>query len=189
MFLFSIPDIIQTDAAINPGNSGGPLLDMDGHVIGINTAIRSNTGEFSGIGFAIPSSIVSKVVSALIKDGQYHHPWLGISGVDITSDMAESLGLPVKNGFLVGSVVNGSSADKAGLHSSKQTQEVDGIKYKTGGDIIVSVDGRQVKKIDDIISYLQDQKNVGDKIVLGIMRDGKLVNIDLTLQERPRQSS
>ena len=183
---FSIPDIIQTDAAINPGNSGGPLLDMDGHVVGINTAIQSDTGQFSGIGFTIPSSTVSKIVPVLIRDGQYRHPWLGISGMDVTSDLAESLGLPESQGFLVSDVVNNGPADKAGMHGSTQTKEVDGIKYKIGGDIIISVDGSKVSKIDEILSYTQNQKNVGDKITLGINRDGRMINAVLTLEERPQ---
>jgi len=183
---FSIPDIIQTDAAINPGNSGGPLLDMDGHVVGINTAIQSDTGQFSGIGFAIPSSTVSKIVPVLIKDGQYHHPWLGVSGMDVTSDLAQSLGLPETKGFLVSDVVKNGPADKAGMHGSTQTKEADGIKYKIGGDIIISVDGSKVSKIDEIISYTQNQKNVGDKITLGINRDGRIINAVLTLEERPQ---
>lgn len=185
---FSIPDIIQTDAAINPGNSGGPLLDMDGHVVGINTAIQSDTGQFSGIGFAIPSSTVSKIVPVLIKDGQYRHPWLGISGTDITSDLAESLGLSDSKGFLVSTVVKDSPADKAGIRGSNQTKEVDGIKYKIGGDIIITVDGSKISKIDEIISYTQNQKNVGDKITLGIKRDGRIINAILTLEERPQQN-
>lgn len=185
---FSIPDIIQTDAAINPGNSGGPLLDMDGHVVGINTAIQSDTGQFSGIGFAIPSSTVSKIVPVLIKDGQYRHPWLGISGMDVTSDLAESLGLPESKGFLVSTVVKDGPADKAGMRGSTQTKEVDSIKYKIGGDMIITVDGSKISKIDEIISYTQNQKNVGDKINLGINRDGHIINVVLTLEERPRQN-
>lgn len=185
---FSIPDIIQTDAAINPGNSGGPLLDMDGHVVGINTAIQSDTGQFSGIGFAIPSSTVSKIVPVLIKDGQYRHPWLGISGMDVTSDLAESLGLPESKGFLISTVVKDGPADKAGIRGSTQTKEVDSITYKIGGDIIITVDGSKISKIDEIISYTQNQKNVGDKITLGINRDGHIINVVLTLEERPRQN-
>lgn len=182
---YSMPDIIQTDAAINPGNSGGPLLDMDGHVIGINTAIQSDTGQFSGVGFAIPSDAISKIVPPLIKYGKYRHPWLGVSGMDITSDISQSLGLPESRGFLVSNVVKDSPAEKAGIRGSTQTKEVDGISYKTGGDIIVSVDGSKVHKIDDILSYIQEQKNVSDKITLGINRDGRIFTTTLTLEERP----
>jgi len=108
---FSIPDVIQTDAAINPGNSGGPLLNMKGQVIGINTAIQSGTGEFAGIGFAIPSNTVSKIVPTLIEDGKYHHPWIGITGKDIDPVLARVLVLYQAKGFLIFTVVDGSPAD------------------------------------------------------------------------------
>ena len=108
--------------------------------------------------------------------------------MDITSDLAESLGLPESKGFLVSTVVKDSPADKAGMHGSTQTREVDSIKYKIGGDIIIAVDGSKISKIDEIISYTQNQKNVGDKITLGINRDGRIINAVLTLEERPRQN-
>ena len=185
---FSIPDVIQTDAAINPGNSGGPLLNMKGEVIGINTAIQSDTGEFTGVGFAVPSITILKIAPVLIKDGHYHHTWLGISGIDIDSDVASVLNLKDAKGFLIVSVVKGSPADKAGLHGSTETKEVDGIKYQIGGDLILSVDHKNVRKIDDILVYLQREKSVGDKIVLEVLRNGQVQSIDLILEERPSQT-
>ena len=182
---FSIPDVIQTDAAINPGNSGGPLLNMKGQVIGINTAIQSLTGEFVGIGFAVPSNTVSKIVPALIEDGKYHHPWIGITGQDIDPDLAQALQLKQAKGFMIITVVDGSPADKAGLKGVSETYLVDGKEYPVDGDIIISVDDKEVRKISDILIHLQREKSVGDEMVLGILRDGEFLHITLELVERP----
>jgi len=182
---FSIPDVIQTDAAINPGNSGGPLLNLRGEVIGINTAIQSRSGEFSGIGFAIPSNTAIKIVPSLIEDGEYHHPWIGISGRDIDPDLARVLELKDAKGFLIITVVNGSPADKAGLKGMTATQVIDGKEYPADGDIIISVDDKEVRKISDILIHLQREKSVGDTMVLGVLRDGEFMHKFLTLVERP----
>lgn len=182
---FSIPDVIQTDAAINPGNSGGPLLNSRAEVIGINTAIQSATGEFTGVGFAIPSNTIAKIVPILIADGTYHHPWVGISGRDIGPDLARVLNLNEARGFLIVTVVDGSPADKAGLKGSSETREVDGAQYPFGGDIILAVDGKTVRQIDDILIHLQRYKKVGDEMVLEVLRDGRTTNIVVTLEERP----
>lgn len=182
---FSIPDVIQTDAAINPGNSGGPLLNMKGEVVGINTAIQSAIGEFTGIGFAIPSKTVSKIAPQLIEEGEYHHPWVGISGRDIDPDLAKILNLKDSKGFLIVTVVEKSPADKAGLIGSSKTKEIDGVTYQVGGDVILSVDGKSVRKIDDILIHLQREKSVGDEMVLEILRDGRITNFVILLEERP----
>ena len=183
--VFQIPDVIQTDAAINPGNSGGPLLNMRGEIVGINTAIQSGTGEFTGVGFAIPSQTLAKIVPSLIRDGQYGHPWLGISGRDIGPDLADILNLSDAKGFLVVSVVDDSPAEKSGIHGSVQTREVDGVTYSVGGDIIIGVDGMEVRKIDDILIHLQRQKSVGDEIELEVLRDGRSTTFVLVLEQRP----
>ena len=182
---FSIPDVIQTDAAINPGNSGGPLLNLRGEVIGINTAIQSSSGEFSGVGFAIPSNTAIKIVPSLIEDGEYHHPWIGISGRDIDPDLARVLELKDAKGFLIITVVDGSPADKAGLKGMTATQVIDGKEYPADGDIIISVDDKEVRKISDILIHLQREKSVGDTMVLGVLRDGEFMHISLELVERP----
>jgi len=182
---FSIPDVIQTDAAINPGNSGGPLLNLRGEVIGINTAIQSMSGEFSGVGFAIPSNTAIKIVPSLIEDGEYHHPWIGISGRDIDPDLARVLELKDAKGFLIITVVDGSPADKAGLKGMTATQVIDGKEYPADGDIIISVDDKEVRKISDILIHLQREKSVGDTMVLGVVRDGEFMHISLELVERP----
>lgn len=184
---FSIPDVIQTDAAINPGNSGGPLLNMYGEVVGVNTAIASRTGEFSGIGFAIPSNTVKKIVPVLITEHRYRHPWLGVSGTDITPEIAEALNLQEARGFLVIDVVANSPAAKAGIRggSSANMISVDNRMVRLGGDVIVGVDDIQVRRISDILIYLQREKSVGDVITLHIIRDGKEMSIDVVLAERP----
>jgi len=182
---YSIPDVIQTDAAINPGNSGGPLLNMMGGVIGINTAIQSGTGGFSGVGFAIPSQTVAKIVPTLIEEGEYKHPWIGISGRDIDPDMAKVMELKDAVGFLVITVIEDSPASKAGLIGSEKTISVEGVDYVVGGDIILAVDGIDVRKIDDILIHLQRAKAIGDEMVLEILRDNRTTNITIILQERP----
>jgi len=182
---FSIPDVIQTDAAINPGNSGGPLLNLRGEVIGINTAIQSISGGNTGVGFAIPSNTAIKIVPSLIEDGEYHHPWIGISGRDIDPDLARVLELKDAKGFLVITVVDGSPADKAGLKGMTATQVIGGKEYPADGDIIISVDDKEVRKISDILIHLQREKSVGDTMVLGVVRDGEFMHKFLTLVERP----
>ena len=171
---FSIPDVIQTDAPINPGNSGGPLLDLRGNVIGMNTAIFSSTGESAGVGFAIPSNTVSKVVPSLISSGVYQHPWLGISGTDITPEIAAALGLDEAKGFLVTDITAGSPADKAGVRGGYKIDDINGMEIALGGDIIVGIDNNTVRKIDDILSYLEREKKVGDEVQLSVLRDGRI---------------
>jgi S1-C subfamily serine protease len=185
---YSIPDVIQTDAAINPGNSGGPLLNMRGEMVGINTAIQSTTGEFTGVGFAIPSQTVAKIIPILIEKGEYKHPWIGISGRDIDPDMAKVLELKDAVGFLIITVVENSPASKAGLIGSEKTIQVNDINYAVGGDIILAVDGIEVRKISDILIHLQRAKTVGDEMILEILRDNRTTNITIILQERPNGS-
>jgi len=178
-------DFIQTDASINVGNSGGPLFDMNGDVIGINTAIRSSTGEFTGVGFAVPSNTIKKIVPSLIEEGKYHHPWMGITGIDIDPDLAKIRELGSAKGFLVVTVIDGHPADDAGLQGVSKTVEIDGKEYPIDGDIIVSVDGKEVRKINDLLVHLQREKSVGDEMILGVMRGGDLIHLTLTLGERP----
>src|ERR671910_1944907 len=182
---FLIPDIIQTDAPINPGNSGGPLLNTQGEVIGINTAIFSTTGASAGIGFAIPSNTVKKVIPSLITKGDYQHPYLGIVGVDITPEIAEALGLTEARGFLVTDVSSGSPAQKAGIQGGSSLANVNGREIAMGGDVILKVDEHTVRKLDDVLTYLEREKKVGDAVQLTILRNGITENIALTLGPRP----
>ena len=183
---YSIPDVIQTDAAINPGNSGGPLINMKGEVVGINTAIQSATGEFSGIGFAVPSNTVKKVVPVLIQDGVFKHPWMGISGTDVDPELAEVRELNSSKGFLVVSVIEGSPAETAGLLGVTETKEMDGREYALDGDIILSIDGETVRKISDILVHLQREKSVGDQMILSVNRNGEILELTMILEERPQ---
>lgn len=182
---FSIPDVIQTDAAINPGNSGGPLLNMRGEVIGVNTAIQSRTGEFAGIGFAVPSQTLVKIVPTLIQRGEYDHPWIGVSGTDINPRLAGALNLTDTRGFLVMDVVEDSPAERAGLVGSNRTVEYRGEEFRVGGDIITMVDDTEVRKISDILIHLQRVKAVGDELRMQVLRDGEYVDVVLVLDKRP----
>jgi S1-C subfamily serine protease len=182
---FSIPNTIQTDAPINPGNSGGPLLNMQGELIGINTAIFSGTGTFSGIGFAIPSNTMTRIVPTLIEKGYYVHPYLGFKGGSLTSDLAENLtGISLAthlSGILVDTITKDGPADKAGVHGSTSDQ----YSKKHAGDIIIAVDGHKVVRIDDLGSYIDQHKSVGDNITLTIYRNGHLIDLKTTLTARP----
>jgi S1-C subfamily serine protease len=182
---FSIPNIIQTDAAINPGNSGGPLIDSQGRVVGINTAIFSNTGVYSGVGFAIPSDTISKVATSLIQNGSYHHPYIGIVGLSLTPELSKQIGLNQTKGFLITSITKGGPADKAGLRAGSTTTTFMGRDVEVGGDIILKIDNREVLKIDDILAYLESLKHVGDKVHFTILRDNAIKGLDLTLGDRP----
>jgi serine protease Do len=182
---FSIPNIIQTDAAINPGNSGGPLIDTEGRVVGINTAIFSNTGVYSGVGFAIPSNTISKVATSLIQNGSYHHPYIGIVGLSLTPDLSKQIGLNQTKGFLITTITKGSPADKSGLRAGSTTTTINGRDVEVGGDIILKIDNREVSKIDDILAYLESQKHVGDKVHFTILKDNEIKELDLILGDRP----
>lgn len=182
---FSIPNVIQTSAPINPGNSGGPLLNMQGQVIGINTAIFSMTGTFAGVGFAIPSNTIAKVVPVLIIEGFYPHPWIGVSGTDMTPEIAEAIGLEEPRGFLVISIEDGSPASRAGIQEGSSETVLPRREIPLGGDVILSIDGVTVRKIDDLLGYLEQSTQIGQTVTLGIWRDGETTKVDLTLTARP----
>jgi 2-alkenal reductase len=186
--VFSLGDVIQTDAAINPGNSGGPLFNSSGEVIGVNTAIRSESGSFEGVGFAVPSNIAEKVAAAIIKQGRYEHPYLGISmGQPLTEAVARELDLSVQRGVPVGQVVEGGPAGEAGLRGGTETVEIRGVPYPTGGDIVLRIDDQIVTTSADIIDYLATNTVVGQTVTLTVLRDGEETTIDVVLGARPRQ--
>jgi S1-C subfamily serine protease len=179
---FTIPNVIQTDAPVNPGNSGGPLLNMQGEVIGMNTAILSGTNTFSGIGFAIPSNTIAKIVPTLIQKGYYLHPYLGFTSGTLTSDLAENASLPVNlEGAYVNTIIKNSPADKAGIHGST----IDQYGRKHLGDIIIAADGHNMTKSDDLVNYIGQHKSVGDNITLTVYRNGHAINLKVTLTTRP----
>ncbi len=182
---FSIPNMIQTDTAINPGNSGGALVDIDGSLIGVPTAIESPSMANAGIGFAIPSNTVSRVVPVLIENGSYEDAWLGISAGTLTPDLASAMGLPEDTrGVLISEVVSDSPAEAAGLLGSTQEATINGIQTTVGGDVIIAMDGNEIKDMDSVIAYLSTL-TVGQTVALTILRDGKEQTVDVTLAARP----
>lgn len=187
---YSIPDIIQTDAPINPGNSGGVLVNDNGELIGVTAAIESPVQANAGIGFAIPAAIVRRVVPALIKTGSYEHPYLGLSGIRLSPEIAQAMDLPAdQRGALVEEVVSGGPADNAGIRGSDQQFSLDGIDILVGGDVIVAIDGQQVNTMDDLIAYLNDSTEIGQRVSLTILRDGKTQQIEVALKARPGNNS
>ncbi|WP_299030252.1 PDZ domain-containing protein [uncultured Thermanaerothrix sp.] len=187
---YTIPDVIQTDAPINPGNSGGVLVNIHGEVIGVTAAIESPVRANAGIGFVIPSNIVRRVVPALIANGHYDHPYLGISGTTLTSDLAKAMGLSSdQRGALVIDVTPNSPADKAGLRGSDRQITLEGNPARVGGDVITAIDGNPVQKFEDLASYLATATSVGQKVTLTILRNGHEQTIEVTLGARPRTQS
>ncbi len=175
---FSIPNAIQTDALINPGNSGGPLLNMKGEVIGVNTA-----GIFpGGIGLAVPSNTVLRIIPVLMEEKNYTHPWLGVTGNTLTADLAkrEKVDRTLK-GVIIDNLVRSSPADLAGLNGSNINQ----YGEKRGGDIVTAVDGKQILKMEDLISYLELNKAVNENATLSVYRDGEIIDKQVTLKSRP----
>ena len=179
-----IEDLIQTDAAINPGNSGGPLLDSNGHVIGINTAIFSLSGGYQGIGFAIPINLARRVATKLITSGRVARPWLGISGLSLSPSLSEGLGIEVSSGVLVVQVVRGGPAHQAGLRGGNREVVIRGIRLRLGGDIITDINGIAVNDMKQLVQHVE-QMEVGQGADLQVLRKGFSKRIRVTLSERP----
>ncbi len=183
---YTIPDVIQTDAPINPGNSGGVLVNMQGQLVGVPTAIESSSGANAGVGFAIPSIIVQKVVPALIEQGFYEHPWVGIRGTTLNSDMAENMMLDRgQRGALVIDVIPGGPAEKAGLVGSDRVVSIDGQDRRIGGDVIIRIDSQPVQDFEDLTAYLARYTEAGQTVTLTLLRNGQRESIELTLGVRP----
>lgn len=187
---FQNPRIIQIDATLSPGNSGGPLLNSEGKVIGVNTAIRTTSGNFEGVGFSVPSNTLRRVIPELINQGQVDYSWLGIN--TIASDFgvaafAEALNLPVQAGVLVTGVTPNSPADKAGLQGGTQIETVRDIPICAGGDIIVAINGQFIHNMDELVNYLVIQTQPNDTIELMVVRGEQTLNISVTLEARPSE--
>jgi 2-alkenal reductase len=186
---YNIPDIIQTDASINPGNSGGVLLNDAGQVIGVTAAIATDSGSSSGVGFAIPSTIVQQVVPNLIKNGHYDHPWLGVSVTSLTPDIVDSMKLQSgQRGALVEQVIANSPADKAGLQASQRQVTINGQPVEVGGDVIIAFGSQIVRSSDDLVTYLSEYGSIGQTVSLTVIRDGKQIQVSVTLAARPFSS-
>ncbi|MCE7946402.1 MAG: PDZ domain-containing protein [Chloroflexi bacterium CFX4] len=193
---FQNPSIIQVDAQINPGNSGGPLLDINGAVIGVNTAIRSETGRFQGIGFAVPVNTVKRIVPQLINSGRAEYTWLGIESISpqagefgslTVAALAEQFNLPTEYGVIISRVVAGSPADVAGLRGGTRRVTVRGVAVQLGGDIIVAINGTPIRDFEAMIAYLVTNTAPGDKVILTIYRGDRRLEVEVTLEARPSQ--
>jgi 2-alkenal reductase len=185
---YSIPEIIQTDAPINPGNSGGVLLNKSGQVIGVPSAIATQSGSSSGVGFAIPSAIVQNVVPRLIENGRYEHPWLGVSVITLNPDINKAMNLDSnQRGALVAQVMAGSPAEKAGLIASQRQITVNGYQVSVGGDIITALGSHSIKSSDDLVTVLSESGSIGQTVTFTLLRDGKEIQVAVKLEARPGQ--
>lgn len=187
---YTLPEIIQTDAAINPGNSGGPLLNLAGEVVGVNFAIESAVRANSGVGFTIPASIVEKVVPALINDGKFTYPYLGLSGRTIDAEVAQALDLPnTLTGVYVAEVVAGGPSEAAGLQGSRQSVRNNNGTLAAGGDIVIAIDGRPVRRFEELVGYLVTKAAPGQTVTLTVLRDNEEIPVDVVLGTRPEANA
>jgi len=186
-----IGEAIQTDAAINPGNSGGPLLDLRGRVIGVNSQIVSPSRASAGIGFAVPSDTVQRVVPQLIAQGRYPHPWLGVEYLPLTPEWAQAIRqagmqVPGDTGLLVVRVAPGSAADQAGIRGGNQVAQIGNARVPLGGDIITALNGTAMTTSKEFVAYLETETQVGDTVTVTIIHNGEEQTVQATLGERPQ---
>jgi S1-C subfamily serine protease len=184
---FTISDVIQTDAAINPGNSGGPLFGADGDVIGINSQIATGGGGgFDGVGFAVPIDTVETVAGQLLEDGTADHAFIGISGADLSPEIADALNIDAESGALVQEVTPDGPADEAGLEAGDTTVSIEGAEVAADGDLIVAADGEDVTGMEDLIAVI-NAKQPGDEVELEVWRDGEPACVSVELGDRPSE--
>lgn len=183
---FAIPRVIQHDAATNPGNSGGPLLNRHGELVGINAQIISQTGAFSGVGLAIPVNLAKLVIPALIEDGRYRYPYIGIRGTSVSPDIAAAMELPPETrGALVLAVGADSAASRGGLRASDRLTVIDGTEFPIGGDVIIDIDGTPILSMDDLLAYVVENTRPGDTAIFTVLRDGETAEVSITMDARP----
>ncbi len=183
---FSVPRVVQHDAATNPGNSGGPLLNRDGEVIGINTQIISETGAFSGVGLAIPINLAKLVIPALIADGHYEYPYIGIRGTTVRPDIALAMDLPAHTrGALVIAVGTDTAASRGRMEASDELTVINGAELPIGGDIIIAINGTDIRGMDDVIAYVVEHTQPGDAVEFTVLRDGAEIALPITMGKRP----
>ena len=180
-----IEGVVQTDASINPGNSGGPLLDSHGRMIGINTMIYSPSGGSVGIGFAVPVETAKRIIPDILAYGRVRRPKLGIVPLQLTGRIADALDLSVQEGLLISQVVRGGAADQAGIRGGTQAVQSGNQIFYVGGDVITSIDGQPVRTRDDL-DRLLNAKNIGDRVQVEVVREGRRVKLDVTLSEPPQ---
>lgn len=181
---FQIEGAIQTDASINPGNSGGPLLDGQAQVLGINQQIETSSGANDGVGFAVPITAIKRSVAQLEEDGSAEYAYIGVSSQALYPQLAEKLGLDTTFGGLIAEVVPGGPAEKAGIQGGNQKLSFQAGEYRTGGDVILEIDGHNVVQPDDLARLIADHKP-GEKVTLTVLHDGKREQVDVTLGKRP----
>ena len=185
--MFSIPNVIQTDAAINPGNSGGPLMDIEGNVIGINSQIISRSGGNQGIGFAIPINSVKKIIPTLIKGEKFEYPYIGITGMDLNTNLKKALEIDSEiKGVMIVDVVKGSPADLGGLLGYTGTVSDNDNSYPSGGDILTAINSIPIKSMSDLLTLLFSDYSPGDSVTFTILRDSSSLDLDITLISRPQ---
>jgi S1-C subfamily serine protease len=174
-------DTIQTDAAINPGNSGGPLLNSQGQLIGVNSAVRSGA---ENIGFAIPLSTLRRVLPELIQNGRYRHPWLGMAGYTLFPELSQQLDLPVEKGILIARVYANTPATEAGLRGASREVVLGNTRLYVGGDILVEIDGVSIDSNEILREFLETRTHVGQQVEIKFYRGDKLMTAQATLTER-----
>ncbi len=183
---YPIANVIQMTAPINPGNSGGPLLNYQGQVVGITTAIVRNS---QGLGFAIPSNTILREIESLVTEGSYtQHPWLGIAGIDMTYEIAMAMNINITYGHLIVQVVSGGPADRAGLQGGTQQVQIAGKWVTIGGDIIIAINGTRIRNIDDLATYLEEHTVPGQTINVTIVRNSQTMTLTVELGTRPPPS-
>lgn len=188
-----ISESIQTDTPINPGNSGGPLLDLNGNVVGVNSAIISPSGASAGIGFAISANTVNQVVPSLIENGEYPHPWIGIQALNLRPGFVQLLqqadvSLPVEEGVLIVNVLDGSPSDDAGLQGGDRQLRLGNLQLPVGGDVIVGIDDTSIANYKQLVVYLETQTEIGDTITVRYYRGQSEQSTELTVGRRPEQA-